>query len=469
MNMTSINPSNGAVLWEGNATDAQGVAHTVSSANTAFQSWSLTTLEERIAVLERYAEVLKRRRDEIAVLIAQENGKVMREANAEAGALIGKIAISIEAYHDRTGRQMAEMDGGIRRELAHRPLGVMAVFGPYNFPMHLANGHMVPALLAGNTVVLKPSEDTPACGELLAACMQEAGFPEGVVNLVQGGRDTGVALASNRDIAGILFTGSYATGRAIHQSLAGRPEIMLALEMGGNNPLIVHEVNDAEAAASLVVDSAFATTGQRCTCARRLIVPSGEQGNQLIERFVEVSRTIQVGAPDETPEPYMGPMINNMQADAVLQAQSRLAGAGGRVLLESKRLHESLPFLSVGIVDVTGADIDDEEIFGPLLQVIRVKDIEEAVRVANDTKYGLSAGVITDNPAHWEYAYPRLRAGIINVNRPLTGAASASPFGGPGCSGNFRPGAYYAADYCAYPVATLAMDQVKGIALAGVN
>lgn len=468
--LTSTNPATGEALWQGTTTDAAGVHAAVERARAGFSRWSTTPLEERAAILQRFAALASERKEEIARAIASESGKVLREARMEAGALASKVAISLEAYQARTGSSSAAMDGGIQRSLTHRPLGVMAVFGPYNFPVHLANGHIIPALLAGNTVVFKPSEQVPMCGELLVRLYHEAGVPEDVVALVQGARETGVALAQAPGIAGILFTGSYETGRAIHASLAGKPEIMLALEMGGNNPLIIGDVPDAEAAAALVIDSAFATTGQRCTCARRLIVPTGAQGNAVIDAVVALSERLIVGDPFATdPEPYMGPLINNTQAEHVLQAQAALQESGGRVLVASKRLHERLPFLSAGLVDVTAAAREDREVFGPLLQVIRVRDMQEAVEEANRTAFGLSAGLISSDTTQWEYVYPRLRAGIVNYNRPLTGAASAAPFGGPGCSGNFRPSAYYAADYCAYPVASLSSEAVPSLTLPGLR
>jgi succinylglutamic semialdehyde dehydrogenase len=468
--LTSYKPATGETLWEGAIADAAAVDKAVRRAKIAFKAWSLTSLQERISLLEKYATLLKEKREEITALIAHETGKVWREAQAEAGSLISKVTISLEAYHTRTGTSHADMDGGVQRHLTHRPHGIMAVFSPYNFPMHLPNGHIAPALLAGNTVVLKPSEETPACGELLVRLLHEAGFPEDVVQCVQGGRDTGVALANHPDIAGILFTGSYATGKKIHAALAGRPEVLLAMELGGNNPLIVHEADDAEAVASLIVESAFATTGQRCTCARRLILTKNAANDRALDALLDLTARLTVGAPDSQPEPYMGCMINNVQADLVLQGQAMLRSNGGRSLYEAARLSPVLPFMQAGIMDMTTSTVrDDTEIFGPLLQVYHVRDIEEAVQLANDTRYGLSAGLISDNAEQWEYVYPRLHAGLINYNRPLTGAASAAPFGGVGYSGNHRPTAYYAADYCAYPVATLGIAEVKAVPLVGVT
>ncbi len=466
----SLNPATGDIFWTGEMASTDSVYRAIAAAKTAFKDWSNTSLDERISVLKRYADILTEHKDDIADTIARETGKPRWETATEAAALVGKVTISIEAYHNRTGANSADMGSGIMRSVHHRPIGVMAVFGPYNFPMHLPNGHIVPAILAGNTVVFKPSEETPACGELLVNYMHKAGLPEGVVNLVHGSRDVGITLTNHADINGVLFTGSYATGRAIHKALAGRPEVMLALEMGGNNPLIVHEVENTQNVAKMVLDSAFITAGQRCTCARRLIVPQGDAGNAIIKAIVEMTQRIIVDEPYADPAPFMGTLINNVQADNVLQAQSMLRGKGGRTLLEAKRLHDDLPYLSCGIMDVTSAtDVPDEEVFGPLLQVIRVRDMDEAIAQANNTTYGLSAGIISDNKAVRDQAYNQLHAGIINMNRPLTGAASAAPFGGPGRSGNYRPSAYYAADYCAYPVASLVSEEIAEGAMVGMR
>lgn len=468
--LTSFNPSTNAPLWEGAIADIDAVNDAVNKAKTAFTDWRMTSLDERISLLNRYSDILKENKDTITDAIANETGKPRWEAATEAGALIGKIAISLEAYNARTGDSSAHMDGGITRSVHHRPIGVMAVFGPYNFPMHLPNGHIVPALLAGNTIVFKPSEETPMCGALLIKLMHQAGFPDGVINIIHGARDTGISLANHPEINGILFTGSYATGQKIHTGLAGRPEVMLALEMGGNNPLIVHEVDNIEYAAKMMLDSAYITAGQRCTCARRLIVPQGADGNKLIDALSDLIDRLIIDQPFADPAPYMGCVINNVQADHTLQGQELLRSNGARVIRETKRLTDDLPFLSAGLLDITTvSDVADEEIFGPLLQIIRVRDIEEAVQQANKTSYGLSSGLLSDNKANHDYAYPRLHAGIININRPLTGAAGTAPFGGPGRSGNYRPSAYYAADYCAYPVATLASEHVVKSGMVGIR
>lgn len=458
--LISTNPATGETVWKGAIADASAVDAAVQAARAAQIRWNGLGIDGRREVVERFRERVEASRDELALLIAKETGKPLWDAKGEVAAVIGKIAISIEAYNQRTGKQRAEADG-MRRELRHRPHGVMAVFGPYNFPAHLPNGHIVPALLAGNTVVLKPSEEAPAVGAWMAEQWSIAGAGEGVVQVVQGGKDTGIALASHPQINGILFTGSYATGKSIHQSLAGKPEIMLALEMGGNNPLVVWEAGDIPVVAKHIVQSAYISSGQRCTCARRLILPAGRDGDDVMKELLALIPRLKVGAYTDQPEPFMGPLVSNAQADMMLKAEAGIMARGGKRLIPMQRLKEDFPFLTPGLLEVTDAkNLPDEEYFGPMLQVKRVASFEAAIAEANHTAYGLAAGLISDNIQLWKTFLALIRAGVVNWNRPTTGASSASPFGGIGHSGNLRPSAFYAADYCAYPVATLASDAV---------
>ena len=464
---TSRDPASGDTVWAGASAAESDVNAAILSARQAFATWSVMPLDDRILHIKQFQGVVQVRQEALAELISREMGKPLWDARTEVKAVLAKIDISLTAYHERTGMKNTEA-GAVRQELRHRPLGPMVVFGPYNFPAHLPNGHIVPALIAGNTVVFKPSEQTPAVGAFYAECWQEAGLPAGVFNMVQGAKDTGVALVAHPAIAGVLFTGSYPTGQAIHRALAGRPEVQLALEMGGNNPLIVWDAADIEAAAKLVLQSAYLTGGQRCTCARRLILPQGAAGDTLLEVLISLIERLRIGAWNETPEPFMGPLVNAHQAQAVLTAQAGLEAKGGKILTAASPLLQQegasgadSAFITPGLIDVTAiADRPDEEIFGPLLQVIRVTSFEEALHEANRTAYGLSAGLLSDNAALWESFRRQIHAGIVNWNRPLTGASSAAPFGGFSKSGNLRPSAYYAADYVAHPVSTLAQDRV---------
>ncbi|HBO7442198.1 succinylglutamate-semialdehyde dehydrogenase, partial [Pseudomonas sp. BIS] len=320
----------------------------------------------------------------------------------------------------------------------------------------------VPALLAGNCVVFKPSELTPKVAELTLKAWIQAGLPAGVLNLVQGGRETGVALAAHRGLDGLFFTGSSRTGNLLHSQFGGQPQKILALEMGGNNPLVVEEVADLDAAVYTIIQSAFISAGQRCTCARRLLVPQGAWGDALLARLVAVSATLRVGRFDEQPAPFMGAVISLSAAEHLLKAQEHLIGKGAQPLLAMTQPIDGAALLTPGILDVSAvAERPDEEFFGPLLQVIRYSDFAAAIREANATQYGLAAGLLSDSRERFEQFLVESRAGIVNWNKQLTGAASSAPFGGIGASGNHRPSAYYAADYCAYPVASLESPSVS--------
>jgi len=441
--MKSTNPIAGATVWDGAAASPEAVKAAVAAAREAFHSFSMTPLSERIAMMERWGEAILARKEQIARAISDEIGKPMWEARTEAGAMAGKVAHSVRAQAERAGSNASDA-----MSLNHRPHGVMTVFGPFNFPGHLPNGHIIPALLAGNTVVFKPSELAPSVGDIFTDLAREAGLPDGVLNVVQGGRDTGAALL-NADIDGLLFTGSAGTGTFFHKHFAGRPNVILALEMGGNNPLIIHDAADVDAAADIATVSAFISAGQRCSCARRLILPTGAFGDAVLDRIMARIAAMTIGAPDE--DVFIGSVVSEDAAKAAIQFEADLASKGGQSLVALER---NGAFLRPGLMDVTQAKAPDEEIFAPFLQVYRADGIETQIALANDTRFGLAAGLVSDDAALWNHTRPRLRAGIVNWNKPTTGAASSMPFGGPGLSGNFRPGAYYAADYCAWPQAS---------------
>ena len=458
-------PATGEETWEGRAASAEQVERAVASARKAFPAWAKTPVAERISILQRYGEALSDRKSEIATTISRDMGKVLWDSEGEAGAMVAKIAISVQAMQERAGERMNETAFG-SAQLTHRPHGVMAVFGPFNFPGHLPNGHIVPALLAGNTCVHKPSEQAPGVAAIMAECFEAAGLPEGCFNIVHGGREPGGALLE-ADINGLLFTGSSAAGLYFHKRFAGRPEVILALEMGGNNPLIVWEPANVEAAADISAQSGYLTTGQRCSDARRLILPEGKFGDQVVDALIARAEGLRIGEWDEA-DVFMGPLVSAEAAGAAVDFQDMLKAKGGRVLKPLQRRSERTGFVTAGVVDVTGAgEVPDEELFGPLLQVIRVPDFDTAISVANETRYGLAGGLVSDDDALWARAELEMRAGILNRNRPTAGASGAMPFGGPGHSGNYRPGAYYAADYCAWPQAQQIAPTAERLAAKG--
>lgn len=464
---TSVNPSDGQEFWSGHESSAAEVSSAFAAARAAFESWGALPLDARLAPVKRFKDIAAERKSEMAECIARETGKQLWDAAGEAGALSAKADISAQAYEDRTGEDARETAFG-SAALQHRPHGVMAVLGPYNFPAHLPNGQILPSLIAGNTVVFKPSELTPASGQLLMEFYAQADFPKGVVNLVQGAKDTGAAMLEDLNLDGLLFTGSARTGAYIHKHFGGRPEIILALEMGGNNPLIVWDVKDVEAAASLIAQSAFITSGQRCTCARRLIVPKGERGERIIEAVLAFMGRMSLGGFDE-PAASLGPLISADIAAHVVRAADGLAASGAKVLKPAEVTARGGAFVAPGLYDVTGIDVEDEEIFGPVLTVTRAENWDAAIEAANNTRFGLAAGLISDEASLWENFKMRIRAGVVNFNRPTTGAASFLPFGGPGASGNHNPGAYYAADFCAWPMASQVASEVTAMPMQGVR
>ena len=455
----SINPANNDVIWQANSATPQQVDAAVKAAREAFIPWTDKTVEQRLEVVKAFVEQLKENSEELALIIAQETGKPLWETRTEAAAMIGKAGISERAYHERTGTVENPMPVG-KAVIRHRAHGVVAVFGPYNFPGHLPNGHIIPALLAGNTVIFKPSELTPAVAEFTLKLWQQAGLPQGVINLVQGEVETGKALASHPGIDGLFFTGSSRTGHVLHEQFAGQPGKILALEMGGNNPLIVKDVSDEKAAVHDILQSAYISAGQRCTCARKLFLPAGEQGDAILAQLITATKNIKVDVYDAPEQPFMGSMISEAAAKGLVAAQQQLVELGAEVLVELKHT-AGTGFVTPGILECSNvSDFPDDEHFGPLLKVFRYTEFDEAINKANDTAYGLSAGLLSDSEQDYEYFLRRIRAGIVNWNRPITGASSAAPFGGIGASGNHRASAYYAADYCAYPVASVELEKV---------
>ncbi len=389
--------------------------------------------------------------------ISRETGKPLWETKAEIASMMGKVEVSIAAQAERAGEREAAMGFG-RAHLRHRPHGVMAVLGPYNFPGHLPNGHIVPALLAGNTVVFKPSELTPLVGRRMAEAFATAGLPEGVFNLVQGGRESGAALLA-QPIDGLLFTGSAEAGAYFRRQFVDRTEVILALELGGNNPLIVWDDVDPEAAAGIIAQSSFITTGQRCSCARRLILPRGAAGDRVIEATLALAERLSIG-PWDSAEVFMGPLISERAAEGAKAKVAALVHQGAQALKPFEGVAGlSGAFVTPAVLEVSNIVPPDEEIFAPVVQIKRVDSFDQAIDAANATRYGLSAGLVSDADERWRTFLNRSRAGVVNRNRPTTGAAANMPFGGLGNSGDHRPSAYYAADYCAYPVASFEADR----------
>ncbi len=467
--LVSYDPAQrGRVVWSG-APVVEHADRAVAAARDALRAWSRWDIEKRANVLLRYKALVQERAGDIADLIAQETGKAIWDCKGEASALAGKVDITLESG-PHTGRQRVagfSLDLGDKKEgrCWFRPHGVMAVVGPFNFPAHLPNGHIVPALLMGNTVVLKPSDKAPAVGqliiELLQQALDEADAPKGVVNLVQGKADVASRLVNHRDVDGIAFTGSWPVGRKILESNLDTPGRIVALEMGGNNGVLVMPDADLKQAAIEIARGAFITTGQRCTCGRRLIVHK-KVADQIIPAILKIAASMVIGPPRSDAPVFMGPIIDDAARDAVLNFQTRAATQGGEILMQATA-PASLPdgsYISPSVIRVdrfTAGDTDDAgcdvEVFGPMMRLSVVDSYEEGIEQVNATRYGLAASIFTKDEGLLHDFMADARAGCVNLNCATAGASSKLPFGGLGTSGNHRPAGAFALDYCAYPVA----------------
>ncbi len=472
----SINPARPreAPLWSGTPRVGD-VDEAVGAARAALPAWSATPFEQRAAVLRRFEQICKDRADEMASLIADETGKALWDSKGEAGALAAKVDITLDdspnAGLSRVGG--FSFDAGDTRQgrCWFRPHGVMAVIGPYNFPAHLANGHIVPALAMGNTVVLKPSDKAPAVGQLIASfydqALRDAGAPAGVVNLVHGAASVAQKLTTHADIDGILFTGSWPVGRRILEGNLDHPGRIVALEMGGNNPMVVLPDADPRQAVIEAVRAAFVTTGQRCTCTRRLVLHEAI-ADKLLPAILKAASNVVIGPPKADHPVFIGPIISGEARDAVLASQHVFTNAGGRVLLQGRAIEDEHGgfYITPSVVEVDRFDDSAEaiesgdagcdiEVFGPLLRVSRVSNLDDAISQANATRFGLAASIFTQDEAAIARFFHEARAGCVNVNTGTAGASSKLPFGGLGHSGNHRPAGSFSLDYCAYPVAGL--------------
>lgn len=456
--LTSIEPATGEPLWAGETGD---VDQEVQAACLAWPDWAARPLAVRIEFLRRFVNAVRSRHEDFAELIARETGRPLWEARQEIEAIIQRVELSFTAYSERTPRKQLEGALGVRNAVRHKPHGVVAVITPACSPVETACAGLFPALIAGNSVILKPSEKVPAAAMMLMACLQEAGLPENVVRLLIGNGEEGAALAQHPQVTSILFTGTTEAGLSLWRSVGATPGKIIALEMSGNNPIVVWDSPDIATTAAMVVQSAFLSGGQRCTAARRLIVAEQEH-EPLLAEIAKLAGRLIIDDPLATPQPFMGPMIDNARADVVDEAFLDLILKGGRPLHHMRRLHPDRPFLTPGIIDVTRvANRPDTEYFGPLLQVIRVSDFDGAIAEANATRYGLSASLISRHSGLYDRFWANVRAGSINWNRPTNAPPPAAPFGGLGLSGNHRPGGSYVADQCAYPVISSESEQLR--------
>ncbi len=445
------------------------VPEACAAAKKAFPKWRALSIDARKEYLLKLKKAFQDRAEDMAKVISRETGKPLWEAKTEAAGLVGKIDITLEHSLKRMGEEKVSgalpgVDGYVR----FKPRGVMAVIGPFNFPAHLPNGHIIPALVMGNTIVFKPSDKTPAVGQLYAEIVHQAGLPEGVFNLVQGQGEIGRRLVQNEDIDGVLFTGSYEVGLKIKQDTLDHYWKILALEMGGKNSTVVWSDANLEKAVYETLIGAYMTTGQRCSCTSKVVLHKSIR-DKFIENFHEAAKKLTIGHWQDNP--FMGPLIAQDSVDKYLRFQDIAKREGSESLMRGKVMelaHEGYYVTpSINIVEKFNRDsvYQKSEIFGPNVAIYTVDDFDEALDIVNSAGYGLAMALFSKDRSLFERSLLEAKVGLLNYNRTTNGASSRLPFGGMGKSGNDRPSGHFAIDYCGIPVASLedptAFDQSK--------
>ncbi|WP_347357836.1 succinylglutamate-semialdehyde dehydrogenase [Bdellovibrio sp.] len=429
------------------------------AAKKAYMPWSLLTVDERRSYLLRLKEMYDTHAEQMAQIISRDTGKPTWEALTEAKALGAKIDITLNqslnlVAEERIPNALPQVEGVIR----YRSRGVMAVVGPFNFPAHLPNGHIIPALIAGNTIVFKPSEQTPAVGQFMAEMFEKAQFPPGVFNLVQGDGAAGGRLVASEHVDGVLFTGSYEVGLKIKQETLTHYWKILALEMGGKNATVVWDDADMDKAIYESLVGSYMTAGQRCSCTSRIILHP-KIADEFTERFYQAAKKLTIG--HWTENMFMGPLINAAAVEKYIRFQEIANRENCESLMRGKALdlkHKGY-YVTPSIHLVNKFDPNSvyqkSEIFGPNVAIYQSDNFDETMNIVNSSGYGLVMALFSKNKELYEQALHKARVGLLNWNRTTNGSSSRLPFGGMGKSGNDRPSAHFAIQYCTVPVASL--------------
>ncbi|MEN0039754.1 MAG: aldehyde dehydrogenase family protein [Pseudomonadota bacterium] len=447
----NINPSNTnnciGRYAQANSGDVQSA---VLAAREALPDWSSTTPQQRHDVLAKVAAEISKRSGEIAALLAREEGKTLREAVGETMRAAHIFSFFAGEALRQRGEKLASVRPGIEIDITREPIGVVGLITPWNFPIAIPAWKIAPALCFGNTVVFKPAELVPGCAWILADILHRSGLPNGAFNLVMGeGRIVGHAILEHPGIDAISFTGSQATGALVAEACA-RHQRKVQLEMGGKNPLVVLDDADLDVAVDCAIDGAFFSTGQRCTASSRLIVTEGIH-NRFIEALLERMRglTVDDALKDDTD---IGPVADQRQLDQNLRYIDIARREGGQIRFGGERLQRDTPgfyFSPALVTDTTNQmTINREEVFGPVASVIPVRDYDEALATANDTPFGLCAGVCTTSLKHSSHFRCNAKVGMVMVNLPTAGVDYHVPFGGTkGSSLGSREQGSYAAEF----------------------
>ena len=447
-------------LWRAGVSYAH-IEEAIASAAVGFEVWRKTSLEDRIKCFKKYQEIVRSKKEAIATALAYEVGKPYWEALTEAGALDSKVTVTITDSLERIRLKtikdvMPKIDGHV----VNKPLGPTFVIGPFNFPCHLANGQILSALLAGNSVIFKPSEKTIYSAQLMVECLAEAGFPPGVINFINGTGHTASKITADPRIKGVFFTGSRPVGMKILENTWKDLNKLVALELGGKNSTIIHHDTNVSHALPELLRSCFLTTGQRCTSTSMILVHKKIE-DEFIDAFKGVTERIRVGHPFAKPDPFMGPLIDEAAVKLYFDFCQAGVKEGAEEILGPKRLelghqgHYVSPSIHYAKTPDHSGKFIQEEIFGPSCFFVPYEDIEEAIRIANCTQYGLAASVFTRDKNIYELCLRDIDSGLINLNRSTVGATARLPFGGVKNSGNHRPAAVSMVDHCVHSVASL--------------
>jgi succinylglutamic semialdehyde dehydrogenase len=441
----------------------QHVDPIIESAKKGYSTWKRTPLEQRLQVLSMLKQQFQQKKDEIAQAIALETGKPLWESATEANALAGKVDATINHSLKRIDTKsiqnvLPNTDGSVH----FKPIGPCLIIGPFNFPCHLANGQILNALISGNSIIFKPSEKTCYSGQLLIECFHAAGFPPGVVNMIQGDGETASRLTKEKSIKGVFFTGSVEVGKKILSATHSDLSKLVALELGGKNTSIVHKDANLDYVMPELIKACFMTTGQRCV-STSLIPIHRSIAENFINKFHQITKKIIIDHPIEFErEPLMGPLIDQLSVDNYLNFMGMAKREGIEEIMRGKAIQKKFDghYVSPSIHLANRSQMNKShfltsELFGPNCTFVTYDEIEEAIEIANGTEFGLAASIFTEDETIFELTKNEIEVGQYNWNRSTVGASSILPFGGVKNSGNYRPAAVSFIDSCVYPQSNL--------------
>ncbi len=418
--------------------------------------WTKLSQKDRVKKLLPLKKIIKKETSALAKIISRETGKPLWESEGEINALIGKIDFVLgEGLKRIKEKRVPQAQGRIR----FKSRGLFVVIGPFNFPLHLPFGQILPALVSGNIVIFKPSEKTPASGQKLAECFHRLKLPPGVFQMVQGGAEISEKLCRHQKGDGIFFTGSYKVGQKIKESLIKDYSKILALEMGGYNSTLIWDYKDKKQAVAETLKGCFWTAGQRCSSTSQIILHKSIS-SEFIEDFVCSAKKIQVD--HWSKNPFMGALIDSSSVRRFFSFQEEIKKQGGKILLEGKKLKNKKGYyVTPGIYKMKfdkSSTIGTKETFTPQVLIYETKSLDKVLEMINHSSYGLVLSLWTEDKKVKEKIFYQAKVGLINYNLSSIGASGSLPFGGLGKSGNNRPAGAFAIDSCVTPLAEKSRD-----------